>query len=314
MPLDLLYIISGLILLPLGAEGLVRGSTVLALRLGVTALAVGLTIVAFGTGSPELALSVEAARAGNSGIALGNVVGSNISNIALVLGLAALVKPMSVRSELIRREMPLMIGVTVLLCGLLIDGQLSRLDGLILVIGAFTYTGLSFMWARRGDTKTVATEFDEALDGSRRPLWFHALLVIAGLVALVGGANFLLKGAVSIATKFGVSEVVIGLSVIAVGTSLPELATSVTSSLRNEPDVAFGNVIGSNIFNILAVLGAAALIRPFHVEGLRVVDVAVLIASSVLLLPLMWRGSVLNRWEGAALLTGYAIYLYSIFA
>lgn len=312
MPLDFLYIVCGLVLLPLGAEGLVRGSTGVALRMGISALAIGLTVVAFGTGSPELVLSVEAARAGDTGIALGNIVGSNISNIALVLGLAALVRPMTVRSELVRREVPVMIAVSLLLGAMLVDGGLSRLDGLVLVGGAITYPVFAFLAAKRGETRAVVAEFDKALIGPKHSVWRDIAFLAGGLGALLVGAQLLLKGATAIATAFGISQVVIGLTVIAVGTSLPELATSVTAAARNEADVAFGNVIGSNVLNILAVLGVTALIHPFETQGLRTLDLAVMIGSAVLLLPLLWRGWVLNRWEGALLLAGYALYMYSL--
>lgn len=312
MLVSFFYIVCGLVLLPLGAEALVRGSTGLALRMGISALAIGLTVVAFGTGSPELVLSIEAARAGNSGIALGNVIGSNIANITLVLGLSSLVKPITVRSALVRREMPLMIAVTLLLCAMLLDGRLSRLEGLVLVNGAVAYTVFAYLVAKRGDSQAVVAEFAAALGGSRRPVWLEAVLFSAGLIGLLVGAHLLLKGTLSIATDLGVSQVVIGLTIVALGTSLPELATSVTSAVRNEADVAFGNVIGSNVFNILAVLGVTALIRPFEVHGLRMIDVVVLVASAILLLPLMWRGRVLNRWEGAVLLIGYTVYMYSL--
>lgn len=312
MLLSLVYVIVGLALLPLGAEGVVRGSTGLALRIGVTPLAIGLTVVAFGTGSPELVVGIEAARTGNSGIMLGNVVGSNIGNIALVLGVAALVKPMTVRYELVRREMPLMIAVSLLLVAMLLDGGLGRLDGLLLVLGAIVYTVTSYIRARRADNRPVADEFEDAIDRPvKRPL-VEAALLLAGLAGLLGGANLLLRGAVDIAGTLGVSQTVIGLTVVAIGTSLPELATSVTSSVRGEADVAFGNVIGSNVFNILAVLGVAALIRPFQMEGLRTLDLAVMVGVSAAMLPLMWRGWVLDRWEGALLLGGYAVYIYSL--
>ncbi|PKQ19822.1 MAG: sodium:calcium antiporter [Actinobacteria bacterium HGW-Actinobacteria-6] len=312
MLLNLAYIIGGLVLLTVGAEGLVRGSTGLALRLGVTALMIGLTVVAFGTGSPELFLGIQAARAGDSGLALGNVVGSNISNIALVLGVAAVVKPMRVRSELIRREMPLMIGATVILALMLADARLTRLEGVVLIAGAVVYTVMAYMVARASERSAVATEFDEALAGERRPVLLDVGLLVVGLSALLIGASVLLKGAVAVASDLGVSQVVIGLTVLAIGTSLPELATSVTSTLRGEADVAFGNVIGSNVLNILAVLGVVAVIHPFDIQGLRPLDVAVMVGSAVVLLPLMWRGSVLNRWEGAGLLLGYGLYLYSL--
>lgn len=312
MLLDSLYILGGLAVLASGAEGLVRGSTGLALRLGVPALAVGLTVVALGTSSPELVLSIEAARAGNPGIALGNVVGSNIANIALVLGLAAVVKPMRVRSELISREMPILIAITGLLSMMLLDARLSRAEGFVLVVGAIAYTVMSYRAAQRGESAAVAAEFDEALTGKRRLVWLDAGMLVVGLIALISGAALLLKGATSFATELGVSQVVVGLTVVALGTSLPELATSIAAARQGEADVAFGNVIGSSVLNILAVLGVAALIRPFEVQGLRTLDIAALIASTVVLLPLMWRGSVLNRWEGAALLAGYVVYVYSL--
>lgn len=306
-----LYILGGMILLALGAEGLVRGSTGLALRLGITSLVIGLTVVAFGTGSPELVLSIRAAAAGNGGIALGNVVGSNISNICLVLGVAAVVRPMRVHSELIRRQLPIMIAVTLMLIVMLIDGTLSRVDGGVLVVSAVAYTVISYTMAKRGETRRVEAEFDAALADDGRPVWQDTLMLSIGLAALLVGASMLLKGAVFIAEGLGVSQVVIGLTVIAIGTSLPEMATSVSSALRGEADVAFGNVIGSNVLNILAVLGVAALIRPIAVEGLGVVDLAVMVGSSVLVLPIMWRGSILNRWEGALLLAGYVVYVGS---
>jgi cation:H+ antiporter len=312
MVLNVAYIIGGLVLLTAGANGLVRGSTGLALRLGVTALMIGLTVVAFGTGSPELFIGIQAARAGDSGLALGNVVGSNISNIALVLGFAALVKPMRVRSELIRREMPLMIGVTLVLALMLADTRLTRVEGVLLIAGAVAYTVMAYMVARASERSAVATEFDEALADERRPVLLDAALLVAGLTALLVGSSIMLKGAVAVASDLGVSQVVIGLTVLAIGTSLPELATSVTSALKGEADVAFGNVIGSNVLNILAVLGVVAVIHPFEIQGLRPLDVAVMVGSAVVLLPIMWRGSVLNRWEGAGLLLGYCAYIYSL--
>lgn len=304
--------IGGLVLLATGAESLVRGSSALALRFGVTPLVVGLTVVAFGTGSPELFVSLQAASRGESGIALGNVVGSNISNVALILGLSAVARPMTVRSELIKREVPVMIAVTVGLCLLLLDGLLSRLEGLLLVVGSIAYTTLAYIAARRYRSAPVAEEFKEALTEPPRAAWLDALFVLMGFVFLLAGANLLLIGAVAVAQKFGVSQVVIGLTIIAIGTSLPELATSVMASVKREPDVAFGNAIGSNILNILLVLGIVALIRPIETTGLRMVDIGALIASALILFPLMWRGFVLNRWEGGFLIAAYVAYLYSV--
>ena len=312
MLIPLFFMLGGLVLLAIGAESLVRGSSALALRFGVTPLVVGLTVVAFGTGSPELFVSVQAAYKGESGIALGNIVGSNISNVALILGLSAVARPMVVRSELIRREVPVMIAVTVGLCLLLLDGLVSRLEGLVLVVGSICYTALAYIAARRDRSSLVAEEFKEALMEPRRAAWLDILFVVMGFILLVVGANLLLIGAVVVAEGFGVSQVVIGLTIVAIGTSLPELATSVMASVKREPDVAFGNVIGSNILNILLILGVAALIRPIETQGLRVFDIGALVASALVLFPLMWRGRVLNRWEGALLLGAYVVYLYSV--
>lgn len=306
-----LALLGGLALLALGAEGLVRGSSSLALRLGVSALTVGLTVVAFGTSSPELVLSARAASSGDGAIALGNVIGSNISNIALVLGFAALVRPLNVRSQLIRREMPVMIVVTLLPVGMLFDGELGRLDGALLLTVAVIYMASTYTVARRVRSKELVHEFEDAIKPDKT-VWADLLLVAGGLAGLLGGANLLLWGARALAEGIGVSQLVIGLTVVAIGTSLPELATSVAAARRGEADVAFGNAIGSNILNVLAVLGLAAVINPIAVSGLRPVDLLVFAGSAVLLLPLMWRGHVLNRWEGAALLAGYGLYLYSL--
>lgn len=311
MILDVVFVVAGLVLLAAGAEGLVRGAGAVALRFGVAPLVVGLTIVAVGTGSPEFVLSVQASATGNGGIALGNVVGSNISNIALVLGSAALVHPLAVQARLIRREVPVMIGVTIVLAVMLLDGGLSRFDGGLLLAGAGAYMAFAYLGARRGDTPVVTDEFDAALE--RRPVFWRAVVfVLVGLGALLLGATVLLHGAVELSRAFGVSEVVVGLTVVAVGTSLPELATSAAAARRRQPDVAFGNAIGSNVVNILAVLGAAALVAPVPASGLRPLDVVVLLASSVLLLPLMARGSSLDRWEGGLLVAAYIAFLASL--
>lgn len=307
-----LFVLSGLLLLAVGAQGLVRGSTSIALRFGVTPLVIGLTIVAFGTGSPELFVSIEAASRGNSGIALGNVIGSNICNIGLILGVSALARPMRVRSEVIRREMPLMIAVTMVLVLMLVDGYLSRLDGGMLAVGTIAYTAFAYHSARRDRSVVVAAEFERGMEVIGRPAWLDTTFVAFGLVALLLGAKLLLTGATAVAVSLGVSQVVIGLTVIAVGTSLPELATSVVASIRGEADVAFGNVIGSNILNILCILGIAAIIRPFAVSGLRTIDMGMFIGTAIVILPLMWRGHVLNRWEGAGLLLGYVVYMSTL--
>lgn len=311
MLVDSLLIISGLVLLGVGAEMLVRGAGSLALRLGIAPLVVGLTIVAFATGAPELAVSVKGALTGNSGIALGNIVGSNISNIALVLGIAALVRPLKVQARLVRREMPLMVGATLLLCALLLDGSLSRVDGAALIVAALAYTVFAYRGALEGDTADVAEEFEESIprEGSKVT---DLALVGGGVALLIGGAELLVRGASAVAIALGVSQAVIALTVIAIGTSLPELATSVVAARKEDADVAFGNVIGSNTLNILAVLGIVALIHPLAAEGLRPLDFAMLVGTAVLVLALMARGWVLNRFEGAVLVVLYAAYVFSL--
>ncbi len=311
----ILYLLGGLGLLTIGAEGLVRGSSALALRLGVTPLVIGLTVVSFGTGSPELIVSIEAASQNNSTIALGNVVGSNISNIALILGVAALVRPMPVRVEFIRREVPLMIAVSLLLCVLLLDGWLSRLDGLLLVTGSVIYTVMAYVLSRRAATaasSAVKEEFADSMPDTRRAAWIDITFVIIGLLALIGGAKLMLIGAIALAESWGLSQVVIGLTIIAIGTSLPEMATSVMASLKNEADVALGNAIGSNILNILFILGIAALLNPIPAQGLRPFDLIVMVGTAMATLPLLWRGAVLSRGEGAFLVAGYILYLWSL--
>lgn len=310
--ITILLIIGGLALLAIGAEGLVRGSSSVALRMGITPLVVGLTIVAFGTGSPELVVSVGSALNNNSGLALGNVIGSNISNIALILGIAAVIKPLSVRAEIVRRETPIMIVITGLLWLLLYDGELSRFDGAILTIGAFAYTFLTYYLSKQKQKKEVEEEFEEAYEQPKGSVWKDVVFIITGLALLILGAHFLLEGAVTIAKYFGLSEVVIGLTIVAIGTSLPELATSAIAAKKGEADVALGNAIGSNVLNILAVLGITALIQPISLAGVRTLDLGVMFGSAILLNVLLGRNFVLDRIEGALLLIGYFVYIYTL--
>jgi len=312
MLIPVLSIIGGLVLLALGAEGLVRGSASVALRLGVAPLVVGLTIVAFGTGSPEMVVSVSAALEGSSPIALGNVIGSTISNVALILGTAALVSPLTVRAEVIKREVPVMVVVTAFFWLLIYDGELSRIDGVILAAGSIAYTFLIYRLSRKKPKKEVAEEFEEAFEPSKKSVWLDVVFIAAGLALLVFGANVLLNGAVVIAKYFGISEVVIGLTIIAIGTSLPELATSVLAAIKKEPDIAFGNAIGSNVLNILAVLGVTAIIQPISAEGIRALDLGAMLGSAGLLFLMLGRNYLLDRTEGALLLIGYLIYIYTL--
>ena len=308
----IVLIVAGLILLTLGAECLVRGSSSVALRFGVTPLVVGLTIVAFGTGSPEFAISIGSAINGNTAMAIGNVVGSNISNVMLILGIAAVIKPLNARAEIIRRETPIMVAVTLLFLLLVFDGSLSRIDGAILVIAAVAYTFLTYFLSRKKQLEVVEEEFEEAFEISKSGVWKDVILIIAGFALLVSGAYSLLSGAVEIAKHFGISDVVIGLTIIAVGTSLPELATSAVAAYKGEADVALGNAIGSNVLNILGVLGLTALILPIPLDGIKPTDLGVMLGSAVLLNLLLGRRFILSRPEGALLIVGYFVYLYTL--
>ncbi|WP_290650522.1 calcium/sodium antiporter [Aquisalimonas sp.] len=304
-----LQLVAGLTLLYFGAEWLVRGASALGLRLGLTPLVIGLTVVAFGTSAPELAVSLEAGLAGRGAIALGNVIGSNIANIALILGIAALVRPLSVQAQVIRIEVPLMIGASLLLCALLWNGVLGRVEGAGLVLALVTYVVYSVRAARAETNAIVTAEYADLVPAAVRPLWHYALLAVVGLALLVTGANLLVDASVEIARHFGLREALIGLTIIAVGTSLPELATSAVASRRGEGDIAVGNVLGSNLFNILCVLGLAAFVVPLAVGDVSWVDLGVMVGFALVALPVLRSGFVISRIEGALLLTGYAVYL-----
>ena len=304
-----LQIAAGLVLLFGGAEGLVRGSAALALRAGLTPLVVGLTVVAFGTSSPEMVVSVQAALAGRGDLAVGNVVGSNIGNVALILGLSVLIRTMGVRAQLLRLDVPVMVAVSVLLWWLLGDGALGRPEGLVLAGGVVAYT-LFNLWQARRETSAAQSVGEAVLPDPRRPLWRDVVFIVGGLALLVVGADLLVEGAVAVARRLGLSEAVIGLTIVAVGTSMPELATSVVAAFRGEGDIAIGNVVGSNIFNVLGILGTAALVRPLRIEGISPVDLAAMTLVAILLLPLMRTGFRLVRWEGGLLLAFYAAYVY----
>ncbi|MFN9527068.1 MAG: calcium/sodium antiporter [Pseudomonadaceae bacterium] len=313
------YLIAGLVLLVAGAEVLVRGAAKLAAQFGIPPLIIGLTVVAFGTSAPETAVSVQAALDGSGDLAIGNVVGSNIANVLLILGMTALVAPLIVSRQLIRLDVPIMIGASLLTFGLAWDGSLSRLDGALLFAGVLTYTGFLIYSARKdkgGEDDEFAKEF--GLDEVPKPYaWAINLgLIIAGLVLLVTGSNFLVEGAVTLARALGISELVIGLTVVAVGTSLPELATSILAAIKGERDIAVGNIVGSNIFNLLCVLGLASLVSPAAISvspNALAFDFPVMIAVAVACLPIFFAGYRINRWEGLLFLAYYVAYtLYLI--
>ncbi len=309
-----IYLIAGLGLLYLGAQILVKGGAALALRLGLNALVVGLTVIAYGTSSPEMVVSVSASLQNNGAIAIGNVVGSNICNIALILGVCALVSPLSASAQVIRREIPIMIGVSVVLAAMLWDEQLSRFEGGVLFAGLVIYTVLTVRQARAETKGKAENEYGEDFPAGSMGLGKSVLLVIAGLGVLVVASQLFVGGAVVLAKSWGVTEAVIGLTVVAIGTSMPELATSLVAAVRGHGDVAIGNVVGSNIFNVLGILGVAALINPIDTSGLSRVDLATMVVVASAMLPAARSGGVISRLEGAVLLVayvGYSVWLVS---
>lgn len=304
MIVELLWILGGLALLVLGGDLLVRGAVNLALKLGMTPLVVGLTVVAFGTSAPELLVSVSAALKGSSGIAMGNIVGSNIANVLVILGVTALVSVIVTKGHDLRESWAMMIGASVLLIVIAFTGQIGRLEGMILLAALALV-----LWRQLTTGTTDAVTLDGAQPGAG---WSKIILwLVAGLIALPIGANLLVNGATEIARAFGISETVIGLTLVAVGTSLPELAASVASALRGRADMALGNVVGSNIFNILGILGITALISPLPIppEMLRL-DLWVMLATALLMAPFLFRGISLTRPVGAVFVALYAAYAW----
>ncbi len=310
MMISILSIVAGLVMLFFGAEFLVRGSSSLAKRLGLTPLVIGLTVVAYGTSMPETVVSVKAAFMGQGSIAVGNIVGSNIFNIAVILGIAAVICPIKVQLQVIKVDAPIMIGVTLLSLWVLSDGVLTRMEGFFFLTAMTGYTALNVILARREKNREVKLEFEESQEQKPMSFWLEVGLVTAGFLVLILGARFLVDGSVQIARAWGVSEAIIGLTIIAAGTSMPELATSVVAAMRKEADIAIGNVIGSNIFNLLGTLGISSLLCPLAFSGISQVDLAVMTIYAIILLPLISTGFVIRRWEGGLLLVGYAVYLF----
>jgi cation:H+ antiporter len=309
MTTTLFFLLIGLVLLYFGAEGLVRGSSSLALRLGVGPLLVGLTVVAFGTSAPEMMVSVKAAYLGQGDISVGNVVGSNICNIGLILGFCAILVPIKVASQIVRIDTPIMIAATALAIAVLYDGSLSRMEGIIFFLLLVVYVIFSIRLAKKQATDPLAQEFAEEVKMSKRGVALDVLMVIGGLVMLVFGARFLVDAAIEIAKAFGLSEAVIGLTIVAVGTSLPELATSLVAAIKKEADIAVGNVVGSNIFNIFGILGVSAMITPLSSSGITGVDLAVMAVFALALLGFSATGHRITRTEGLIMLVPYAGYV-----
>ena len=315
--MNILLFLAGMAALVVGAELLVRGASKLALSFGISPLVVGLTIVAFGTSAPELAVSVGAVLDGRTDIAIGNVVGSNIFNVLFILGLSALIVPLVVNIQLIRQEVPIMVGASVLLLALGIDGSLSWMDGAILFGLMLAYTVFLVVQSRR-ETKAAQDEYAQEVQPAVQGAWdsklpVQLLLIAAGLVALVLGSDWLVTASVTFAKAMGVSDLVIGLTIVAAGTSMPEVATSITAAIKGERDIAVGNVVGSNTFNILGCLGLSGLVSGeaglAMSQALMNFDIWVMLAVALACLPVFMTGREIARWEGGVFIVYYGAYV-----
>jgi cation:H+ antiporter len=313
-----LWFIGGLAALVVGAEALVRGASKLALTLGLSPLVVGLTIVAFGTSAPEMAVSTNAVLGGQNDIAVGNVVGSNIFNILFILGASALIVPLAVHHQLIRQEVPVMLGATLLLAALGFDGRITLWEGGLLLGLLCAYTAYLVVMSRRQTAADASSAYDDELQPPSpgawdARLWVQIALVLGGLLFLVIGSDWLVGASVAFARAFGVSDLVIGLTIVAAGTSMPELATSIAAAIKGERDIAVGNVVGSNTFNLLGVVGLSGLVA--GADGLILpasvlnFDLWVLMAVSFACLPVFVMGRQITRWEGGLFLLYYAAYV-----
>lgn len=309
--MDIIFVVAGLALLTIGGESLVRGASTLASKAGISPLVIGLVIVSAATSAPEFAVTLGAVYSGEPDLAIGNVIGSNIANILLILGIAALISPLVIKRQLVRFDIPVMLGATVLLVLFSLDGSISSLDGLVLFGLLVLHSGVSVVIGRRTTTAHGYEPVELPLNTKPVSIWLALILLVAGVGLLVLGSQLLVTGAVAIATALGVSSLVIGLTVVAIGTSLPELATSIVAIIRGEKDMAVGNVVGSNIFNIGLVLGLPAML----VDGLPVLDSAIavdaplMLAAAVALLPIAFTGFKVARWEGALFLSLYVAYM-----
>lgn len=308
---DIFWLILGLVALYFGAEYLVKGSSRLALKFGISPLVVGLTVVAFGTSAPELFVAFGFNGQDLPDMAMGSVIGSNICNIGLILGLSSLFYALTVKSDLLRRDVPLLILGTAVFIFFIWDKELSQIEGGILFGGLLIQTAWTLTSSRR-ESKVVHEEFAEELDpnaAKASPMWQLIVMIFVGLIGLYFGAEWLQKGGINLARTIGVPEAVISLTMIALATSIPELATSIIAARQKEGDIITGNVIGSCIFNLLCVMGLTASVKPMTLTEISVVDLSVMALFTLILLPMMWTRKRIDRWEGAVLLIAYFSYV-----
>lgn len=305
-----ILIIGGLVLLFFGADWLVKGAVTMALHLGLSPLIVGLTVVALGTSLPEALVSVQAALDNQGGIALGNVIGSNILNIALILGLSALLQPQKIDSHIVKADVPLLVGSSFLLIVLLEDFHISRMEGALLLLGIVFYVCGNIMTVKKSSPEEDKIEGMEIPKDTSKNLLRDIGFLILGLIALAFGSSFLVSGAVDLARIWGLSEALIGLTIVSIGTGTPELATALMAAYRKTADIAIGNAVGSNLFNIMFVVGLAGIVAPMDATGINATDLYVMFGLTVLLLPTVWTGMVIDRKEGFLFLAIYVAYLY----
>ena len=315
MILDLIYLLLGIIGLYFGAEWLVGGSSKLALKVGVSPLVIGLTVVALGTSAPELAVCLRLNFEGRPDAAIGNIVGSNICNILLILGFSSLIRPLKVHRQIIRKELPILLIVSFALILMLINQEVAKWEGVVLCAGIVIYILSSFKGANN-NSESVGEDLslaDVSVEDRRHSKTFPlVLLLLSGLILLVLGASFFEKGGIGLAKSFGVSEAVIGLTLLAFGTSLPELATSLVACIKNEGDIIAGNAIGSSIFNILAILGITAMFKPLLVNDINLIDYSIMIGVVILCWLFVFKKMNLNRIKGGLFLCLYAGYIINI--
>jgi cation:H+ antiporter len=310
MLISVLYILISLLLLYFGANWLVKGSSSLALKAGVSPLVAGLTVVAFGTSSPELVVSVNAAISGHGNMAIGNVVGSNLFNICIILGISALVAPLKIQMQLLKIDIPVLIVTTIGFILLFADRHISRFEGVVLVSGIVLYTIMNIILARREKNIEVLAEFQESVTDPKLKWYWSAGLILIGLGLLIAGSELLVKGAVVIARSLGVGETIISLTIIAAGTSMPELASSIVATIKKEYDIAIGNIIGSNIFNILGIIGISSLVKPLSAIAISNIDLYAMLGVTLLLLPFFRTHYTLKRDEGFFMIALYGMYLF----
>ena len=311
---DIGFILAGLAVLIVGANLLVKGASQLALALGIAPLVVGLTVVAFGTGAPELAVGIQSSLANKTGLLLGNAVGSNIYNVLFILGVCAIVTPLAVAPQIIRFDIPILIGAGLTLWLMARDTVVSRTDGAVLIAGLIVYTIFVIVQSRR-ETARVEKDYAAQLDEASRPdrrFWLHGLFIVGGLALLTVGSDLLIRGAVAIAEAMGLAEVIVGMTVVTLGTTAPELSACLVAAWKGQRDIAVGNIVGSNLFNILAVVGVGGAVAPHGVEvGERMISfgIPVMTAVQFACLPIFFAGRAIRRWEGVLFLFFFALYL-----